>query len=78
VTGSETNLFWATDLMHRVFHISTISEGVIDHYTHDYEEVVELAKTDPATAAIDSNALQYFAMDVYAFDVAVPGVGCSE
>jgi hypothetical protein len=39
--------------------------------------VLELAKTDPAKAAIDSNSLQYFAIDVYAYDVAAPGVGCT-
>ena len=78
VVKSPLNTFWATDLLHRVLHVPQISEGVVDHFAEDYEGVVALAKTDPAKSAIDSDTLQYFAIDVYAFDIAAPGVGCTE
>ncbi|KAL2268773.1 hypothetical protein VTJ83DRAFT_3619 [Remersonia thermophila] len=77
VRSSPLNTFWAVDLLHRVLHIPRISEGVVDHFADGYEEVLELAKTDPEKAARDSEALQLFALEVYAFEVAAPGVGCS-
>ena len=77
VAKSPLNTFWATDLLHRVLHVPAISEGVVDHFADGYDGVVEQAKTDPEKSAIDSDVLQYFAIDVYAFDVAAPGVGCT-
>lgn len=77
VAQSPLNTFWATDLLHRVFHVPQISEDLVAHFTEDYQEVVSLARTDPERSAFDSDALQYFAIDVYAFDVAAPGVGCT-
>lgn len=77
VVGSPLNTHWATDLLHRLLHVPRISEGVVDHFADDYEDVLKLAREDPAKSPIDSDTLQYFAIDVYAFDVAAPGVGCT-
>ncbi|KID81755.1 major allergen Asp f 2-like protein [Metarhizium guizhouense ARSEF 977] len=77
VTGSKLNTYWATDLMHRLFHVPTISEGIVDHYSHGYAGILELAKKDPEKSGIDTDALQYFAIDVWAYDIAAPGVGCT-
>ncbi|OAA39353.1 major allergen Asp f 2-like protein [Metarhizium rileyi] len=77
VVGSKLNVYWATDLMHRLFHVPTISEGIVDHYSHDYAEMLELAKKQPEKSGIDTDALQYFAIDVWAYDIAAPGVGCT-
>jgi hypothetical protein len=77
VVGSALNTFWATDLLHRVLHVPQISEGIVEHFAEDYEGVLELAKTEPEKSAIDSDTLQYFAIDVYAHDIAAPGVGCT-
>ena len=77
VAGSPLNTIWAVDLLHRVFHVPTISEEVVDHYADDYESVLALAKEDPSKSALDSNALQFFAIDVWAYDIAAPGVGCT-
>ncbi|KAF4449039.1 hypothetical protein F53441_7689 [Fusarium austroafricanum] len=77
VAQSKLNTFWATDLLHRVLHVPTISEGVVDHFAENYAEALELAKSDPAKSVIDSDALQYFAIDVYAYDIAAPGKGCT-
>jgi len=77
VAGSPTNFFFASDLLHRVYHVPKISEGIVQHYSEDYAGVLSLAMTEPGLSVKDSDALQYFALDAYAFDVAVPGVGCS-
>ncbi|KAM0344942.1 hypothetical protein ACHAPU_007076 [Fusarium lateritium] len=77
VAQSKLNTFWATDLLHRVLHVPTISEETVDHFAEDYAEVLELAKSDPAKSSIDSDTLQYFAIDVYAYDIAAPGEGCT-
>lgn len=69
--------YWATDLMHRVLHVPTISENVVDHFAEDYETVLELAAQNTTQSGIDSDTLQFFAIEVYAFDIAAPGVGCT-
>lgn len=77
VAGSPLNMFWATDLLHRVLHVPKISEGVVEHAADEYGDVLDLAKADPALSAKDIHTLQYFATDVYAYDIAAPGVGCT-
>lgn len=77
VAQSKLNTFWATDLLHRVLHVPTISEETVDHFAEDYADVLALAKSDPEKSAIDSDTLQYFAIDVYAYDIAAPGEGCT-
>lgn len=77
VAGSKLNTYWATDLLHRLFHVPTISEGLVEHYSEGYSGVLDLAKTNPEKSGFDTDALQYFAIDVWAHDVAAPGVGCT-
>jgi hypothetical protein len=77
VAGSPLNLFWATDLLHLVLHVPKVSEGVVGHSAEKYADVLALAKDDPEHSARDIHALQYFATDVYAFDIAAPGIGCT-
>ncbi|KAL3952432.1 hypothetical protein ACCO45_012375 [Purpureocillium lilacinum] len=77
VAGSKLNTYWATDLLHRLLHVPTISEGIVDHFAEDYAGILELAKTKSDKSGIDSNALQYFAIDVWAYDIAAPGIGCT-
>lgn len=77
VAESKLNTFWATDLMHRLLHVPTISEGIVDHYAKGYTGILELAKKDPAKSGIDSDTLQTFAIDAWAWDIAAPGVGCT-
>lgn len=64
-----TNFYWASDLLHRLLHIPKIGEGVVEHYAEDYAAVVELAKTGSSLAVRDSEALQLFALEAYAYDV---------
>ncbi|XWW98367.1 hypothetical protein V2A60_006367 [Cordyceps javanica] len=78
VAGSPSKLIWGTDILHRLLHVPTISGNVVDHYAEDgYTGVLDLAKKDPSKSTKDSNALQYFAIDVWAYDIAAPGVGCT-
>ena len=51
-------------------------EGYVEHFTEDYAGVLEEAKVNSTQATHDSDSLQYFALEVYAYDIAVPGVGC--
>ena len=77
VANGKTNFYWASDLLHRVLHIPKIGEGIVEHYAEDYESVIELAQTESELSVRDSNTLQYFALEAYAYDVAVPGEGCA-
>ncbi|KIW81263.1 hypothetical protein Z517_04288 [Fonsecaea pedrosoi CBS 271.37] len=76
VADSPTNTFWASDLLHRLYHLPAIGWGYIEHFADDYEEVVELAAGNTTESTHDSDTLQYFALEAYAYDIAVPGVGC--
>jgi hypothetical protein len=39
--------------------------------------VLELAKTTPEEAVRNSDTLQYFALEAYAYDIALPGEACA-
>jgi hypothetical protein len=56
--------------------VLTISEELVQHYAEDYNDAVRLAKEEPELTGYDSDILQMFAIDAWAFDIAVPGVGC--
>jgi len=77
VVNSPTSQFFAADLLHRVFHLPRISEGIVKHFAHDYPAMMDLAKTGPEEAVINSDTLQHFAVDVYAYDIASPNQGCT-
>lgn len=63
--------------MHRLFHAPIINEDIVSHFSDDYSGLLELAGKEPEKSGIDMDALQYFAIDVWAYDVAAPGVGCT-
>ncbi|ODN93443.1 hypothetical protein L198_05308 [Cryptococcus wingfieldii CBS 7118] len=46
---------------HRFFHVPAVTNGKVDHYAEDYTGILELAEHNSTYAAVDSNALQYFA-----------------
>lgn len=77
VAGGNANAYFGSDMLHRYFHVPTFTDGVIDHYVDDYTPVLELARTNPEVAVRNSDSLQYFAVDVYAYDIALPGRGCT-
>ncbi|KAL8637487.1 MAG: hypothetical protein Q9228_005246 [Teloschistes exilis] len=77
VAGSETNTYFGSDLIHRLFHMPAFGDDHVEHFAEDYAGALELARTNSSFATHDSDILQYFALDTYAHDIAVPGVGCS-
>ncbi|KAL8379800.1 hypothetical protein RB599_009304 [Gaeumannomyces hyphopodioides] len=76
VAAGKLNLYWAADLMHRIFHLEPIGEGAVEHYADSHAECLALAKSDPSKAVRNTHSLQYFALDAYAYDVVMPGEGC--
>lgn len=77
VANGATNFYWAGDLLHRLLHMPAVGEGHVEHYSvGKYPGVLELAKTNSSYSVKDSDTLQYFALEVYAHDIALPGVGC--
>ncbi|KAF2622817.1 zincin, partial [Macroventuria anomochaeta] len=78
VANGATNFYWASDLLHRLLHIPKVGEGIVEHYggADEYPGVLTLAESSPEEAVRNSDTLQYFALEVYAHDIAVPGVGC--
>ncbi|CUM57475.1 uncharacterized protein AC631_04337 [Debaryomyces fabryi] len=77
VSKSKNSLFWAGDLLHRIWHTDSIGQGVVGHYADTYDECLKLAKTNTTEAVRNSATLRYYALDVYAYDIAVPGKGCT-
>lgn len=79
VANSATNLYWGSDLLHRLLHVPKVGEGVVEHYGHEgkYPGVLSLAKENSTYAVRNSDTLQYFALEVYAHDIAIPGIGCA-
>lgn len=77
VAQGALSFYFGSDLIHRLLHMPSVGEGVAEHFADSYTECLELARTEPAQAVRNSHTLQYFALDAYAFDVAVPGEGCT-
>lgn len=77
VAGSKNSLIFAADLLHRLWHTDKLGQGVIGHYADTYEECLELAKTNESEAVRNSATLRLFALDVYAYDISIPGEGCT-
>ena len=76
VAGNESNTYFGSDLLHRLYHIHAFGDNHVEHFAEDYAGALELAQTNSSYATHDSDTLQYFALDVYAYDIALPGVGC--
>lgn len=78
VSGSPNTRYWASDLLHRIWHTDKMGEGIVGHYADTYDECLELAEHNASLTTRNSATLRYYALDVYAYDIAVPGVGCTE
>lgn len=84
--------FFSADLLHRLFHVPAIGEESVTHVADSYSDILSLGAgtftySSSATqgqevpvpvemAGSNSASLYYFALEAFAFDVAVPGVGC--
>ncbi|KAI4287933.1 MAG: hypothetical protein L6R35_002805 [Caloplaca aegaea] len=76
VAESESNTYFGSDLLHRLYHMPAFGENYVEHFAEDYAGALELAETNETYTTHDSDTLQYFALDVYAYDIVVPGIGC--
>lgn len=64
--------------MHRLYHVPLVGEDEVGHYADGYSELLELAAgANHTDAARNSQSLSYFALEAYAYDIAVPGEGCA-
>ena len=76
--AEDNTVYFASDIMHRIFHMPGFGENLtLDHYADGWENSTKLAKESPFKAVRNSATLRLFALDVYAYDIAVPGVGCT-
>ncbi|GAA5852418.1 hypothetical protein JCM8547_006775 [Rhodosporidiobolus lusitaniae] len=63
--------------MHRLLHNPTASGGLLSDVVDTVAEALELAQSVNHTqAAYSIHSVQYYALDVYASDIILPGVGC--
>ncbi|POY72492.1 hypothetical protein BMF94_4318 [Rhodotorula taiwanensis] len=75
--GSEPPARWlATDFMHRLTHVPSITYGHIDHAADSLGGVLELAAHNDSRTAFNQNTFQFYALDAYAYDVVWPGKSC--
>lgn len=77
VAGSPNNVYWASDLLHRIWHTAKLGHDIVGHYADTYSECLELAEHNSSLATRNSATLRFYALDVYAYDIAVPGKGCT-
>lgn len=59
-----------------MYHLPEIGQGHIDHFAEGYEGILEAAASGSPNVTRDSDGLQYFALEAYAYDIIAPGVGC--
>ncbi|RDB17278.1 Antigen 1 [Hypsizygus marmoreus] len=77
VSNDSASYYFATDLMHRLYHIPVITYAKVGHYADSYDECLELAVHNSTWTPFNTHTLQYFAADVYGQEVGAPGIGCS-
>ncbi|RSH89108.1 hypothetical protein EHS25_002774 [Saitozyma podzolica] len=73
--GSEsTDGSW---FLHRLLHLPTATGGGLSDVVDTSHEAVELARGVNASQTVKSiHSIQYYALDVYAADLLLPGEGC--
>jgi hypothetical protein len=72
------SFFTGTDFIHRLFHVPAMNgDGIVSHYADDYDACLALAQTTPSEAVRNTHSLQWFSVEAFAFELVVPGVGCS-
>ncbi|KAK8094897.1 zincin [Apiospora hydei] len=66
VARGALSFYFGSDLIHRLLHMPSVGEGAAEHFA---DSASSWPSKKPAEA--------YFALDVYAFDVAMPNEGCT-
>lgn len=77
VSTGQNAVFWSADFLHRLWHTDTVGQSSVDHYADTYDECLELANESPEEAVRNSASLRLYALEVYAYDITLPGQGCS-
>jgi hypothetical protein len=79
VSQAATNLLWSTDLAHRLWHVPSTANHLIEHVPggNTFEECLNLAVNNASATVYNTASYQYFMEEVYANEVARPGVGCT-
>lgn len=68
--------FFGQDLLHRMFHVPKVANERVHHYAETYLECLDLARDNATFATQNSHSLQYFASEVFAYEIVLPGIGC--
>lgn len=68
--------FFGQDLLHRMFHVPKVTQGLVHHYADTYLDCLDLAKENATFSTQNSHSLQYFAVEVFAYELVLPGLGC--
>ncbi|GAA5976676.1 hypothetical protein JCM10908_005591 [Rhodotorula pacifica] len=66
----------ATDFMHRLIHVPSITYNHIHHAADSLGGVLELAAHNDSQTVTNQNTYQFYALDAYAYDVVWPGKSC--
>ncbi|GAA5944678.1 Zps1p [Sporobolomyces koalae] len=75
--GSVPPTRWlATDFMHRLTHVPSISYDLIHHVANTLGGVMELAASNDSSTITNQDTFQFYALDAYAYDVVWPGKSC--
>ncbi|TKA57480.1 hypothetical protein B0A53_00711 [Rhodotorula sp. CCFEE 5036] len=66
----------ATDFMHRLIHVPSITYDHIHHAADSLGGVLELATHNDPTTVANQNTYLFYSLDAYAYDVVWPGKSC--
>ncbi|KAG0665026.1 hypothetical protein C6P46_000652 [Rhodotorula mucilaginosa] len=66
----------ATDFMHRLIHVPSITYDHIHHAADSLGGVLELAARNDPTTVANQNTYLFYSLDTYAYDVVWPGKSC--
>ena len=76
VADGATNAYFGSDLIHRLYHMPAFGENIVEHFKEACANILAIAKNNATYSICDSDVLQYSALDVYAYEVTIPGVRC--
>ncbi|VVT51196.1 uncharacterized protein SAPINGB_P003016 [Magnusiomyces paraingens] len=77
VAGNNATDTWAGTFLGQLLNSQRIGQGSISHKAESYASVIALAKSNSSVALHNTASLQYFALHAWAYDIAVPGAGCT-
>lgn len=77
IAGDSPSDTWAGYILEQLLDIENNGDTGLGNYEKSYNGVIELPKKNQTERAVkNKNSLIYFALEAWAHDIAVPGVGC--